>query len=151
MDHKIIGVIGGGQCSKEIEKLAEEVGAHIALNKGILICGGLSGVMEAACRGAKKCGGITIGVLPGTHKSDTNEYVDIPIATGMGDARNVIIIRSADAVVAIDGEYGTLSEISFCLKFNTPVVGLNTWKVDPKIILATDARDAVEKAVHMVK
>ena len=149
MYRKVIGVIGGGQCSSEIENVAEEVGSLIAQKGGVLICGGLSGVMEAACRGAKKSNGTTIGVLPGSRKSDANSFVDIPIVTGMSDARNIIIVRSADAVIAINGKYGTLSEISFCLVFNVPVIGLKTWDVDPKIIQASNANDAVNKAFDL--
>ena len=150
MSAKIIAVIGAGHCSDEIKTLAEQVGENIALHGGILICGGLFGVMEAACRGAKKQGGTTIGILPGCHKSDANRYVDIPIVTGIGDARNVIIIRTADGVIAIDGEYGTLSEIAFCLKFNKPVVGLKTWGVDPKVVPAENAKEAVDKVFEMI-
>ncbi len=149
MKQKMIGVIGGGQCSSDVENLAEEVGSLIAQREGILICGGLSGVMEAACRGAKKSNGTTIGVLPGDRKSDANPFIDIPIVTAMADARNIIIVRSSDAVIAIDGKYGTLSEISFCLAYNVPVIGLKTWNVDPGIIGANSAKDAVNKAFEL--
>lgn len=126
---KIIGVIGQGRdCSPELLKKAEEVGWHIAKQGAILICGGLGGVMEAASRGAKNGGGKTIGVLPGTDKSSANQYIDIPIVTGMGEARNIIIVRTADALIAIGGRFGTLSEIAFSLAFEKPVVGLDTWK-----------------------
>ncbi len=127
--------------------MAETVGRLLAGQKATLLCGGLGGVMEAACRGARQNGGLTIGILPGLDKRESNPYIDIPIATGMADARNVIIARSADAVIAIDGEYGTLSEISFCLKFGVPVVGLQTWTVSPEIILADSPEDAVSKAI----
>ncbi|MFQ5705914.1 MAG: TIGR00725 family protein [bacterium] len=146
MQHKIIGVIGGSDCTAETERLAEEVGALIAQKNAVLICGGLGGVMAAACRGAKKHGGTTIGILPGKDKTQANPFVDIAIVTGMSDARNVIIIRSSQAVIAIDGSYGTLSEISFCLKFKVPVIGLQTWEVDPGIVRAENARDAVNLA-----
>lgn len=149
MRPKLIGVIGGSQCSPEIDNLAEQVGRLIARRGGIVICGGLGGVMEAACRGAKSEQGLTVGVLPGTFKSEANRFVDIPVVTGMNDARNVIIIRSADAVVAVDGEYGTLSEIAFCLKFNVPVIGLQTWQVDPKIIVVHTPEEAVNKAFEL--
>lgn len=149
MKSKIIGVIGGSQDTPEIASLAEEVGGLIAQKGGILICGGLTGVMEAACRGAKKNHGTTIGILPGNLKSETNPYVDIPIATEMGDARNIIIVRSSEVVIAIDGEYGTLSEISFCLKFNIPIIGLKTWQVDPAIVQASDAQEAVNLAFEV--
>jgi len=149
MKQKMIGVIGGGQCSPDIELIAEEVGSLIAKKGAVLICGGLSGVMEAACRGAKKSKGITIGILPGNRKTDANLYIDIPIVTGMADARNILIVRSSDAVIAIDGKYGTLSEISFCLVYNVPVIGLKTWDVDPAIIQASNANEAVNKAFDL--
>ncbi|NIR50072.1 TIGR00725 family protein [candidate division KSB1 bacterium] len=151
LTNKMIGVIGGGQCSPEIAKLAEEVGERIAQNDGLLICGGLSGVMEAACKGAKKQHGTTIGILPGDRTSDANDYVDIAIATGLGEARNVIIVKSSDAVIAINGEYGTLSEISFCLKLGKPVIGLKTWNFDPGIIDAKDATQALNKVMELVR
>lgn len=150
MQKKLIGVIGGGQCTPEIETIAEEVGFLIAQRGAILICGGMSGVMEAACRGAKKSKGMTIGVLPGNRKTDANPYIDIPIVTGMADARNIIIVRSADAVIAIDGKYGTLSEISFCLIYNVPVIGLKTWAIDPTINQAENPEDAVNKAFELI-
>jgi uncharacterized protein (TIGR00725 family) len=106
--------------------------------------------MEAACRGAKSASGTTIGILPGFNKSDSNRFVDIPIVTGMADARNLIIVRTADAVIAINGEFGTLSELSFCLKFNVPVVGLKTWDVAPAIISAQSAQEAVNKAFEEI-
>jgi len=151
MRKKIIGVIGGSQCSPETVSLAEEVGSLIAEKGGILICGGLSGVMEAVCRGAKKHDGLTIGVLPGDVKSEANPHVDIPITTGMRDARNIIIVRSSDAVIAINGEYGTLSEISFCLKFDIPIIGLKTWEIDQAIVLVSNPQEAVSKAFDLAK
>jgi len=148
---KIIGVIGGSTCPPEIAELSRQVGRALAERKAILICGGLGGVMEAACRGAKEAGGLTIGVLPTDSPADANPYVDIPIVTGMGDARNIIIVRSSDAVIAIDGEYGTLSEIAFCLRFGVPVVGLKTWAIDPRIQTVANAASAVEKVFQLVR
>jgi len=142
---KIIGVIGQGRdCSPELLKDAEKVGYHIAQKNAILICGGLGGVMEAACRGAKKGGGRTIGVIPTTQKSDANEFVDIPIVTGFGEARNIIIVRSADALIAVGGRYGTLSEIAFALAFGKPIVGLHTWQNLGQIIHVESPQQAVE-------
>ena len=106
-----IGVIGGGKCSKKEADLAEEVGRELARCGATLICGGLGGVMEAACRGSQLAGGRTVGILPGNDPRKANRYVDIPVVTGMGEARNVIIVKSVQAVIAIDGEFGTLSEI----------------------------------------
>jgi len=124
----IIGVIGGQDgASAEAKKMAVEVGRLIAKSGARLICGGMEGVMEAACRGAKEAGGITIGVLPTGSKADANPYVDIPIVTAMGTARNVIIVRSADAIIAIDGSYGTLSEIAHALDQGKRVISLKSW------------------------
>jgi uncharacterized protein (TIGR00725 family) len=148
-----IGVIGGARCSLKEADLAEETGRELARRGAVLICGGLGGVMEAACRGAKQAGGRTIGILPGDDPASTNPYVDTPIVTGMGEARNVIIIKSVQAVIAIAGEFGTLSEIGHALQRGIPVIGLNTWslsregKAVDSIILAENAVDAVEKAL----
>jgi len=150
MSKRILGVIGGGTCSPEIARIAEEVGERIAEKGGVLICGGLFGVMEAACRGAKSKGGTTIGILPGQDKSEANSFVDIPITTGMGEARNIIIVRSAAAVIAIGGEHGTLSEIAFCLKFKVPLVGIKTWDFDPAIVHVDTPGKAVDKAFEMI-
>ena len=142
---KIIGVIGQGRdCSPKLLKDAEEVGYQIAHRNAVLICGGLGGVMEAACRGAKKAGGTTIGVIPTTQKSDANAFVDIPIVTGFGEARNIIIVRSADALIAVGGRYGTLSEIAFALSYGKPIVGLHTWQNMDEIIYVENPGQAVE-------
>ncbi len=152
-----ISVIGGSQCSKQQAKLAEEVGAEIARYGAKLVCGGLSGVMEASCKGARNAGGTTIGILPGTRREDANEYVDIPIVTTIGEARNVMVVCSGQAVIAIDGEYGTLSEIAHALCNHIPVIGLDTWalsklnKPDDSIIIAHDAKDAVDKAISAIE
>ncbi len=125
----IIAVIGASRCSKEMARRAQEVGRELAKRGATLVCGGLGGVMEAACRGAKEEGGLTIGILPGLSHHEANPYVDIPIVTGLGEARNVIVVRTAQAVIAVGGEYGTLSEIAYALKMGRPVVGLNTWQL----------------------
>jgi uncharacterized protein (TIGR00725 family) len=142
-------VIGGGQCTPQIAAIAHEVGHGIASNGGILICGGLAGVMQEACRGAREAGGIAIGVLPGKSPNDANPYVSIPIVTGMADARNIIIVRSAHAAIAVDGKFGTLSEIAFALKFGIPVVGIHTWDVAPGVHVAESATQAVSKAFEL--
>jgi uncharacterized protein (TIGR00725 family) len=111
----------------------------------VLVTGGLGGVMEAACRGARKAGGTTIGILPGTDRSAANPHVSVAIATGLGEARNALVVRSADAVIAIGGAYGTLSEIAFALKAGKRVVGLGTWEID-----GVDAADSPEAAVETV-
>ena len=153
----IIAVIGGSSpTNPEHVRLAEEVGRELA-NRGVsLVCGGLSGIMEAACRGAKSAGGTTIGILPGRSSRDANSYVDIPIVTTMGFSRNVIVVHTGDAVIAVGGAFGTLSEIAHALGDGIPVVALNSWPlsrngdgqpVDEAMIQATDAVDAVEKAI----
>ena len=153
----IIAVIGAREPSPEEAELAEEVGKEIARQGAALICGGLGGTMEAACRGAYGEGGITIGVLPGEDPNAANPYVQIPIATGIGNARNVIIARSAGAVIAVGGSYGTLSEIAFALAGNIPVIGLNTWtisregKQDDSIMYVQSPAEAVKKALELAE
>jgi len=152
----IISVIGAGQPTAAVALLAEQVGQELARRGHTLVCGGLGGVMEAACRGAKSAGGTTIGILPGRSSRDANSYVDIPIVTAMGYARNVIVVHTGEAVIAIGGAFGTLSEIGHALGDGIPVVGLKTWPlsqngngqtVDGAIIQAHDPVDAVEKAL----
>ncbi len=157
MTRKIsISVIGGGDITTDEALIAEEVGKEIALNNATLICGGLGGVMYYAAKGAKEHGGLTIGILPGNAPDDCNDFIDVPIVTGLGHARNVIVASSGDAVIAIGGKLGTLSEISFALIQNKPVIGINTWNIDFKskgcngIILAKDAKDAVKKALKVI-
>jgi hypothetical protein len=123
----MIGVIGAGQCDEKIYEAARKVGAGIAKVGATLVCGGLGGVMEGACRGAYETGGKTVGILPGADKVQANPYVMIPIVTDLGHARNIVIVRTADMLVAISGGYGTLSEISIGLKLGKPIIGLYTW------------------------
>jgi uncharacterized protein (TIGR00725 family) len=148
MQQKMIAVIGSGSADESALKIAGDVGRIVARRKAILICGGLGGVMEAAARGAKAEGGITVGILPQNHKQNANPYIDIAIATGFGEGRNVIIVRSADAMIAVGGEYGTLSEIAFGLKMNKPVIGIATWDIGG-IVKADSAEDAVRKALEI--
>lgn len=154
-EKKFVAVIGGGECSKEEAELAKAVGHELARQGAILVCGGLGGVMEAACKGASTEGGITIGILPGDSRQTANPYVQIPIVTGMGYARNVVVVKSAQAVIAIGGSYGTLSEISHALQSNIPVIGLNTWALskndqqDNSIIPAQNPTEAVDKALNL--
>ncbi len=124
-----IGVMGAGSCSPEVYKIAYEVGLLIAGKGGILICGGRSGVMEAAAKGAKEGGGITVGILPEDTAEGANRFIDIPIVTGLGNARNNINVLTSQAIIAIQGSYGTLSEIALALKWGTPVIGLGTWNL----------------------
>jgi uncharacterized protein (TIGR00725 family) len=137
-------VVGGRDVSPEIIKAAENVGRLIAERKAVLICGGLGGVMEAVCRGAKNAGGTTVGILPVASGEEANSYVDIVVPTGMGVARNAIIIHSSDGVIAVDGSYGTLSEIAFALQLHVPLVVLKSWEVDDSIISAENPEKAVE-------
>lgn len=122
----IIGVIGAGKCDSSTYQLAIEVGEEIARRGAVLVCGGLGGVMEAAAKGAAMAGGLTVGILPGPSTHSANPHIKIPVATDMGQARNVIIAHTADALVAVAGGAGTLSEIGHALKIGKPVVGLHT-------------------------
>lgn len=124
-----VAVIGAAHASSAECAAAEQVGRRIAEAGAVLVCGGLGGVMEAACRGACSGGGTTVGILPGTDRLDANESVEIAVATGMGEARNAVVVATADAVVAVGGEFGTLSEIALALKAETPVIGLRTWEL----------------------
>jgi len=153
----VIAVVGDSSCPPEETKVAETVGELLAQRGAIVICGGLGGVMAAACRGAKAKGGLAIGVLPGEDASMANPWVGIPIVTGVGYARNMAVVKSAQAVIAIGGNYGTLSEIAYALKSNIPVIGLNTWSLsrngreDDPIIRANSAQEAVRKAISLAK
>lgn len=146
-----IGVIGASKISCEMEKIAFEVGYEIAKRGGILVCGGLGGIMEATCQGAKKAAGITIGILPGYSQSVANRYVDFVICTGFQEARNLIIVRSSDILIAIAKGYGTLSEIAFALKIEKPVIGIGTWNTVLPLITAKNGQEAVNKAWEMIK
>ena len=152
---RFIAVIGGGQCSPDEAKLAEEVGRALARQGGTLVCGGLGGVMKAACKGAISAGGETIGILPGENRQAANPYVQVPIVTGIGYARNVAVVKSAQAVIAIGGNYGTLSEIGHALQSGIPVIGLNTWSLsrngqpDNSIILTQNPVEAVDIALSL--
>jgi uncharacterized protein (TIGR00725 family) len=144
MNRTTIAVIGGREADKALLKDAEEVGRLLAARGAVLVCGGLGGVMEAASRGMKSAGGLTVGILPQDHKRDANASIDVAIATGLGIGRNVIIARTADAVIAVGGEYGTLSEIAFALQLGKPVVGIGTWEIKG-VVPAAGAADAVAK------
>jgi uncharacterized protein (TIGR00725 family) len=146
-----IGVIGAGDCSAEGAALAYEVGTLIAQHKALLICGGLKGIMENAARGAWEAGGLTVGILPGFEAQEANPYIAIPIVTGMSHARNIVVVRSSNVLIAIEGGYGTLSEIAIALKLGKPVVGLNTWQVDPRVIKVKTAREAVEISLALIQ
>ncbi len=157
MDYqKIIAVIGGAVASEKELVMAEEVGREIAGSGAVLLCGGLEGVMEAACRGASLVGGLSIGILPGESRKAANRFVGIPIVTGMGRARNYVIAKTARAIIAIGGSYGTLSEISYGLQNGVPVIGLDTWEIyrkdkkDTSIIYVQTPSEAVSLALEMI-
>lgn len=153
---KFVAIIGGSQCTAQEARLAREVGNELAKRGAILVCGGLGGIMEAACQGASLEGGVTIGILPGGNRQAANPYVQIPIVTNLGEARNVVIVKSAQAVIAVGGGYGTLSEIGHALRNGLPVVGLNTWQLsrndrpDNTIIPAQNPIEAVETALSLI-
>ena len=151
-----IGVMGPALCLPDIYSLAREVGFLIGKKGAILICGGKSGVMEASARGAKEAGGITIGILPGASADEANPYIDIPIVTDLGNARNAINVLTSQVIIAIHGSYGTLSEIALALKCHTPVVGIGTWDLTPPsreelpITYARNAEEAVTAALNLI-
>ncbi|HRZ87437.1 MAG TPA: TIGR00725 family protein [bacterium] len=150
-----IGVIGANECSQDVWKIAFDIGVHIARSRAILICGGMGGVMEAAAKGAKSAGGLTVGILPGGDPADANPYIDIPIATGINYARNVLVARTSQALIALGGRYGTLSEIAHALNLGRPVVGIKTWDLnaiddEKQIVVETDPAAAVAKALSLV-
>lgn len=150
----IIAVCGAGICDASLATLAEEVGQRIAAAGAVLVCGGLGGVMEAACRGASQASGLTLGFLPGTERTAANPWVRLALPTGMGEARNVLLVRAADVIIAIGGEYGTLSEIALARKAGRSVIGLHTWNLgndtrgQPHIIAAHTPAQAVALALQ---
>jgi len=150
----MVAVIGSASCTPAEEKTAETVGRLLAEAGVTLVCGGRGGVMAAACRGAKSAGGLTVGILPGIDRNEANPWVDVPIVSGLGEARNALVVRSAGAVIAVGGGYGTLSEIGFALKWGIGVVGLGTWDLlrdgqpDAAICHAQSAEEAVQKALQ---
>ncbi|MBU1726848.1 MAG: TIGR00725 family protein [Candidatus Omnitrophica bacterium] len=150
MRKTIVGVIGGRQCTPEVEQLAQNLGKKLHKVADILISGGLGGTMKAVCQGFKGEGGLTMGILPGYNKSDANEFVDIAIPTGLGLARNVLVVKSADVVVALPGEAGTLSEIAYCLQFGIPVISLNSWDI-PGVIKVSTVDEAVAEVKKVIK
>ena len=147
---KLIGVIGAGTCNQDTALLAYQVGKKIAQAGYGLICGGHGGVMEAACKGAFEAGGLTIGVLPGDSPDAANPFVSIKIVTGMGIARNAIIVRSSAVAIAIAGKAGTLSEIAFCVKLGVPVIGLRSFDVLPEIIQVETPTEAIEQLILLL-
>lgn len=151
LDRIVIGVIGSSLASGKPYDEALEVGRLAAKRGAFVLTGGLGGVMEAACKGAKESGGQTIGILPGFDTRDANAYIDIPIVTGLNHARNIIVVRTSDVLIAVGGEYGTLSEIAFALKLGKTVVSLGSWDLGDGIVKAKDPADAVALAFEAIK
>ena len=147
----IIGIIGESQASDEEFRVAEEVGVQIARRGGIIVCGGLGGVMEASCKGAKSANGLTIGIIPGSSRHDANPYIDIPIVTGMSHGRNIIVVHTSNAIIAIGGSHGTLSEIAFALKLGIPIIGIKTWDVSAEIKKVSSPKEAVDLAFDLAR
>ncbi|MBU0687427.1 MAG: TIGR00725 family protein [Candidatus Margulisbacteria bacterium] len=153
---KFISVLGESEATAKNCRIAEEVGRRIAEGGGVLVCGGLTGVMTSAAKGAKQAGGLTIGILPGSSHEEANPHVDIPIITGIGYARNKIVVKTGQVCIAIGGSYGTLSEIAFALGYGIPVIGLNTWelvrrhKMDKGIIYVDTPKEAVDLAFKLM-
>ncbi len=141
---RLIGVIGGRSCPPELEKMAEEVGRLIAHKGWGLVCGGMGGIMEAAARGCQSAGGLTVGILPGDDFTSGNPFLDVVIPTGLGIARNLLVVRAAAGLIAIDGQYGTLSEIAFALQLGKPLIGLKTWQISEEILHAQTPEQAIE-------
>jgi uncharacterized protein (TIGR00725 family) len=135
----------------EQKRVAEEIGRLLARAGAVLVCGGMTGVMEAACKGARTEGGATVGLLPGGDRAQANPYVSVALPTGLGEMRNALIVRAADAVIAVAGEYGTLSEIALALKTGVPVVGIETWDLERAIEPATSPAEAVESALRLAR
>jgi uncharacterized protein (TIGR00725 family) len=154
-DRVHVAVSGGGEAGETACRLAEDVGRELARRGAVVVTGGLGGAMEAACRGAKAEGGTTLGILPSHDRADANEWVDVAVPTGLGEARNTLVVRAADAVIAVAGEFGTLSEIALALRLGTPVVGLRTWELSQDgqpveaIVVASTPADAAQRAVAL--
>ena len=146
MQKKVVSVIGGHSCTEEVEQLAQKLGKNLIKVADLLVCGVLGGTMKAVCAGFKAAGGVTIGIIPSYNKGDANEFVDIVIPTGLGFARNVLVVKSADVVVALPGEKGTLSEIAYSLQFGIPVISLNSWDIKGVIKVST-----VDEAIGEVR
>lgn len=145
----VIAVIGAGKCSKKMRDSAAEVGRYVAEHGGVVVCGGLGGIMEGASRGAREGGGTVIGIVPSDSAADANEFVDIVIPTGMGEARNILVIRTADAVVAFPGKYGTLTEMAFTRLFDKPLVSVQAWKLGEEVIQVENPVEAAKLAMEL--
>jgi len=145
----VIAVIGAGKCSKKLRDMAAEVGRIVAEQGGVIVCGGMGGIMEGAARGAKEAGGTTIGILPTDLKEDANEFIDYVIPTGFGEARNIMVVRAADAVIAFPGKFGTLTEMAFALHAKRPVISVNAWRLSDEISQVETPAEAAELAMKL--
>jgi uncharacterized protein (TIGR00725 family) len=143
-------VVGPGRADPDLVAAAESVGRALAARGAVVVCGGLGGVMEAACRGAKEADGTTLGLLPGSDRAQANRYVDVAVPTGLGEARNALVVRTADALVAVGGGYGTLSEIALALRAGKSVVGLGTWDIDG-VQAAASPEEAAQAALSRAR
>lgn len=152
-----IAVVGASVADESLYETAREVGRLLGERGAVVLTGGLGGVMEASCRGAKGAGATTVAILPSLDRADANEFVDLAIPTGMGEMRNALIVRAADAVIAVGGEFGTLSEVAFALRTNVPVVGLGTWELSKKgepveaFLTVASPLDAVDQALRALE
>jgi hypothetical protein len=150
MRKRVVSVIGGHSCTAEVEQLAHKLGKKLSKVADILVCGGLSGTMKAVASGFKAGGGTTLGIIPSYNKDDANQFMDIVIPTGMGLARNILVVKSGDVVIALPGEAGTLSEIAYCLQLGIPVISLKSWDIAGTINVRT-VDEAVRKAKSLLK
>ena len=150
-----VGIIGSRDCKKELAEIAYQTGRLIALERWILVCGGMGGIMEYACRGASENNGVTMGILPVNSRKDGNSYLTYSVVTGLGEARNSIVVKSCDAIIAVSGGYGTLSEIAFANLYNIPVISIRSWEKgftgDKEIKLADHYAESPEAAVKYIK
>ena len=147
----VIAVIGAGKCSRKLRDMAADIGRYVAENGGVVLCGGLGGIMEGAARGAKEAGGTTIGIIPSENKADANQFIDYVIPTGFGQARNVLVVRAADAIVALPGKFGTLSEMAFALVSGKPIVSVQAWKLGEEILQVEDPIEAAKIAMDLAR
>ncbi len=147
----MIAIVGAGKCSKKLRDMAAQAGKYIAEHGGVVVCGGMGGIMEGAAKGAKEAGGVTIGILPTDNIEDANEYIDYVIPTGFGEARNIMVVRAADAVVAFPGKYGTLSEMAFAMHAGKPVISVNAWRLSDEIEHADDPIEAAKRALELAE
>ncbi len=147
---RLIAIVGGREASTELLEQATQVGRLIARSGFGLVCGGMGGIMEAAAKGCKEEGGLTVAILMQDDPQYANPYMDVVIPTGLGIARNLLVVRSGEAVIAIDGKYGTLSEIAYALQINKPVIGIKTWDVSEAIIKVNSAEEAIKEVLKVL-